>query len=84
MPPPGTQTVWQDYMRTKAKATEAPKERTVALASVILAFSLFGFLWPQEKFVKESANDSRTRKGSQSLSLPRDSHPGWGPISFPW
>jgi hypothetical protein len=71
-------------MRTKAKPTETPKERTVSLASVILAFSLFGFLWPQEKLAKNNVNDSKTQKDSQELALPRESRPAWGPISFPW
>ncbi len=71
-------------MRTKAKPTEPPRERTVSLASVILAFSLFGFLWPQAKFAKNNVNDFKTQKESQDLSLPKDSRLGWGPISFPW
>jgi hypothetical protein len=33
-------------MRTKAKLLEPNRERNLSFASVILAFSLFGFLWP--------------------------------------
>ncbi len=33
-------------MRTKVKPLEPTKERNLSFASVILAFSLFGFLWP--------------------------------------
>jgi hypothetical protein len=67
-------------MRTKAKPTEPPRERTVSLASVILAFSLFGFLWPHDKFERKTSSDFQTQKESQNLFL----HPAWGPISFPW
>jgi hypothetical protein len=80
----GTQSVRQDNMRTKAKHTEAPRERTVSFASVILAFSLFGFLWPHDKFTKNNVHDFKTQKDSQELALPRDSRPDWAPISFPW
>jgi hypothetical protein len=71
-------------MSTKAKPTETPRERTVSLASVILAFSLFGFLWPHGNLEQNSKSDFKTQKESQNLSLPRDSRPDWGPISFPW
>jgi hypothetical protein len=69
-------------MKTKTEQS-APKERTVAFASVILAFSLFGFLWP----FHDTATDKRSTAGlkvpdSQNNSLPKDSHPGWGPVSF--
>jgi hypothetical protein len=33
-------------MKTKNKRSESTRERKVSFASVILAFSLFGFLWP--------------------------------------
>jgi hypothetical protein len=78
------QPVPQDNMRTKAKPTETPKERTVSLATVILAFSLFGFLWPHGNFERKSNSDFKTQKESQNLALPQDSRPAWGPIGFPW
>ena len=71
-------------MSTKANPTEIPKERTVSLASVILAFALLGLLWSHEKFAKNSVNDFKTQKDSQEVALRRDSRPDWGPISFPW
>jgi hypothetical protein len=33
-------------MRTKMRLLESNKERNVSFAGLILAFSLFGFLWP--------------------------------------
>jgi hypothetical protein len=71
-------------MSTKAKLTETPRERTVSLASVILALSLFGLLWPHGNLEQKSNSDFKTQKESQNLSLARDSRPDWGPISFPW
>ena len=71
-------------MRTKAKPTETPKERSVSLAGVILAFSLFGFLWPHGNLERKTNSDFKTQKESEALSLARDSRPAWGPISFPW
>ena len=70
-------------MKTKTERLEPSKERTVAFASVILAFALFGFLWPNRDTASDKSSASRLKvPESHSVSLPRDSHPGWGPVSF--
>ncbi|MBV9873180.1 MAG: hypothetical protein JO025_00500 [Verrucomicrobia bacterium] len=70
-------------MRTKTDLPEPARERTVAFASVILALSLFSLLAPDHGPTQNehSATNSKMQD-SHNASLPRDSHPGWGPVSF--
>jgi hypothetical protein len=75
-------------MRTKTDPSKPTEERTVAFASVILALSLFGFLWPhhnaapkQHSATNLNAQDSH-KNSLPKISLPRAADPGWGPVSF--
>ena len=55
----------------------------MAFASVILAVSLFAVLWPDHDSTPgQPATISVKAQNSQNTSLPRDSRPGWGPVSF--
>jgi hypothetical protein len=55
----------------------------VAFASIILALSLFVFLWPHhDPTPGQLSNTGVKAQNSQNASLPRDSRPGWGPVSF--
>jgi hypothetical protein len=70
-------------MRTKTELPEPARERTVAFASVILALSLFSLLAPHHDSTQnEHSATSPNVQDSPNVSLPRDSHPGWGPVSF--
>jgi hypothetical protein len=70
-------------MKTKAESPESSKDRMVSVASVVLAFSLFGFWWPHQDSTKgQQAAAHPKGQDSQNIALPRDSHPGWGPVSF--
>jgi hypothetical protein len=70
-------------MRTETQLPEPAKERTVAFASIILALSLFVFLWPQHNSITgQHSTTGAKANSSQNTSLPRDNRPGWGPVSF--
>ncbi|MBV8214120.1 MAG: hypothetical protein JOZ08_12975 [Verrucomicrobia bacterium] len=70
-------------MRTKTEPPEPARERTVAFASVILAVSLLSFLLPGHSSTRHEHTATGSKaQDSHNISLPRDSHPGWGPVSF--
>ena len=55
----------------------------MAFASIILALSLFVFLWPHhDSTLGQRSTTGVEAQSSQNTSLPRDSRPGWGPVSF--
>jgi hypothetical protein len=70
-------------MRTKTGLPEPARERTVAFASVILALSLLGLLAPHHNSAWDENAAAKVKvQDTHHASLPKDSHPGWGPVSF--
>ena len=71
------------FMRRKTVRSEPARERTVAFASVIMALSLFGFLWPFHDSTQDHHSATGFKdQGLPRISLPRSADPGWGPLRF--